>query len=57
MIHVMPKPLLLSYQLRKIYLHFQNKKYLMKSGTFDSKSFTTFPSTTIHPQLSYHAFK
>ena len=27
-----------SYQLLKIYLYFQNKKYLMKPDTFDFKS-------------------
>ena len=33
---------LFSYQLPKIYLHFQNKKSLMKPDTFDYKSLTVF---------------
>ena len=52
----MPKPLspnpvlLFSYQLLKIYFHFQNKKSLMKPGTFDFKSLPSY-------RFSSHAFK
>ena len=35
-------PLLFSYQLPKIYLHFQNKKSLMKIDTIDFKSLLAF---------------
>ena len=51
--------LLLSYQLPKIFLHFQNKKKksLMKPDTIDFKSLLTFPATTIPPTLSSNVFK
>ena len=35
-----------------LYLHFQSKKALMKSDTFDFKSLPTIPATTILPPLS-----
>ena len=39
-----PKPFasFFSYQLPKIYLHFQNEIFLMKSDTFDFKSLPAF---------------
>ena len=55
----MPKPLLHKsipiYQLPKIYLHFQNKFFFIKTETLDFKSIPDFPLTTI-PLLSHHMF-
>ena len=45
-----PKPFLtFSYQLPKIYLHFKNKKSLMKPDTFDSQlsCYNYTPSTIL----------
>ena len=61
----MPKPLspntslLLSYQLPKIYIHFQNKKSLMKPDTFDFTSLRPFLLQLYHSHhfISPHAFK
>ena len=49
--------ILLSYQLPKIYLHFQTKKSLIKPDRFDFKSLPNFPATMTPPPLSSHTFK
>ena len=49
-----PNPsLLFSYQHPKIYLHFQNKKSLMKPDTFDFKSLPTFLLQLYPPTILY----
>ena len=60
--HIMPKPLspkpfpIFSYQFPKIYLHFHNKKSLMKPDTFDFKSLLDFllQLYSLHHLISPH---
>ena len=49
--------LLHSYDVPKIYLHYQTKDFLMKPDTLGFKSLPTIPASTLPSPLSSYAFK